>query len=211
VKINCASAVSPNFGKTLINQTNIRTKNNGITNAGFVEYDPKDANDSRMMSCIGLYWGENPKDAEHIRRLSSNFERAKYEPEILEGTHFYGLEDQYENTIAIAQVTDKTKGSKRIAEIDYIQTTPDEKYQSGRKRYRGVGETLVAQILQKLTGEADAVELTSLDENFWAASGLFKVKPGADIYPERYIEESDYDKYINHVESKKRPKIYFWG
>ncbi len=73
-----------------------------------------------------------------------------------------------------------------------------------------MGETLIAQILQQLTGHTETVELTSLAENFWGESGLFIKKTGGNIYPERYINENDFDRYIQHVENKKSQKISLW-
>ncbi len=49
-----------NFGKTLLNQTKVRSARDGMERVDFVEYDPKDRNDKRTMDCIGLCWGTSP-------------------------------------------------------------------------------------------------------------------------------------------------------
>ncbi len=214
MKINCTNNINPvnlNFGKTVLNHTKIRMARQGTENVDFVEYDPKNRSDRHTINSIGLCWGTNPAESEHIRCLSSKFEMAGLDEEALPDTHFYGLEDMWGSPIAVAQVTSKKKHGINRTEIDYIQTAPDEKFSSQRKKYKGVGETLVAQILQKLTGKTEVVELTSLAENFWGESGLFVSETSDDIYPKRYIEQRHFDEYIEHVENKKSPKFSLWG
>ncbi len=64
---------------------------------------------------------------------------AGLDEEALPNTRFYGLEDSWGSPIAVAQITTKTSHGKNLAEIDYIQTAPDEKYTSQRKKYKGGG------------------------------------------------------------------------
>lgn len=215
--MNINSVYNLSFGKTLLNQTMVRAKDGGAHNVTFVEYDPKDRDDIRRLNNIGLYWGGHSKQMEeHVRRLSSNFDRAGRDPESIPNTHFYGLEDNYENTIAIAQITQKKSGTEKYAEVDYIQTTPDEQYKSNRRRLKGLGETLMAQIVREVMKRGgETIELTSLDEKFWSESGYFLLESSpSDIQPKRSIHRKDFSDYINYVENKKRPKyngLDFWG
>ncbi len=220
MKISSINLNGLNFGKTIIDKSKIRSTGYGTQNVSFVEYDPKNYDDKRRMQCIGLYWGEHSRQMqEYVRRLSSNFDKAENNPESMQNKHFYGLEDEVGNTIAISQTTERKKGlfgGKSYTEIDYIQTIPDEQYTSKRRRYKGVGETLVAQIVKNSMHKgSELVKLTSINEHFWKESGFFVcTADSAGEYPIRQINKDDFQGYIDHVEKKTAPKqniVDIWG
>lgn len=139
MKISPISASSLSFSKNIINKTKIRTRNSQKADVAFVEYDPKDIRDRYQISQLPYFWAEEglcgKTNSGYIFLIAENFEKRKNEDEFLPGKHFYGLEDDYENTLVIAEVTEKERfcgeeknsaGAKRTKSAPEEQNAPAE-------------------------------------------------------------------------------------
>lgn len=204
MKVNFAPNTINGFGKTYIDKVKVRTTGGGTADVNFVEYHPGDKNDKKQLAYLKIAWGEHQsfiKDIYNEFVFSTKIPNNKH--------HFYGLENATDRVLAIAEITDKNKGfSKKYTYIDYVQTAPNEQYSPARPgRYRGLGETLISKIVQRAKDEnKDCVKLTSVNDDFWNSSSLFK---DCDIFAKIFLTDNkrlskdDYDKYISYVDSKK--------
>lgn len=200
------------FGKTYLGNDTVNTNNGKSADVFFVEYNLDNSKDWKQVKNLKALWGE---DSDYTERIVNSFKTLKenYDSS-MNYMHFYGLEDKYGNTLAIAKVSDDDKNSDKVKEscvkIGFIQVDPDESYLSRGRHYFGLGETLVSNIVQKAKAEyADSIELMSANEGFWKKNGYFKnVSSNAKVFPTRRLTGEDFDEYINYVNSKKNGVNY---
>lgn len=199
------------FGKEYIKRDIKLSKTNFTkSDASFVEYDPLNPNDITEIEDFGRIWKFK---APYIQIIVESFKTLSKPENYNNGIHFYGLEDEYGHPLAIAKVLDipAEESSKEGAKvyISYIQSDPEQSCTSPMRKYKGVGETLVSEIVQSAKKiNANAIELTSTNEFFWESSGFFKNINNKRI-SEKRLEKANFDKYIDYVESKKRPNEFF--
>lgn len=207
------------FGKKLLEKTCVRKTNNELENVRFFEYDPKNKEDKRQIKELRFkHWG---KFALYMQLIALSFlcEPKKQKSEQLTKKQYFGIENKNGQTLAIARVEDSGEKLRigdydfpNCTKIDYIETKPTEIYASKERQYRGLGETLVKEIV-KITKKRkrDFVILFSANDNFWNSSKFFKGPP----YIKRehtgimQLEKKDFDDYINFVENKTGLKNQF--
>ncbi len=203
------------FGKTLLNKTCLKTTDGNLKSVNFVEYNPLDDDDIKQFNEISRTW----KNTLYTHEIVDAFELSKEKMtscDKFNSCHdfFYGIEDENGETLGIANIFDwDTIGFKmpsRRIDISYLQTHPNEKFSVNKnpnRRYKGIGETLVAEIVKKAKFDNKAkINVVSSNENFWTKSELFNfTKPdeAAEIAPSRCLQREDFDKFVKYVEDKK--------
>lgn len=211
MKIPSINIFSPNFCKNIISKTSVRTTEGENAGVNFVEYDPKNYLDRAQLRSTNLLW---MPDNGYISTIFSFFTSAikhknKEYKRIHDSWHFYGIEDKYGDTLAIAHTAErKTCPHYRIGEedvlgIEFIQIHPDEIFSSKNRLYKGLGETLVSKIVEEADKmDKDSVLLESANEDFWASSGYFKECGIRGDMPLRRLSRENFSGYIKYVESK---------
>ncbi len=184
-------------------------RTDGLKDYGsFVEYERNDPKDAMKIRDIERFWRYN---APFIHDIADSFKGTNRE---IDNVHVYGLEDKYENTLALAKVIsgydDFEQGN--IAIISHIQAAPDEICTSISRRHKGVGETLVSKIVQqaKNTG-IDTIKVNSVNEGFWENSKLFQNRPANPCKSEKFLTNENFDSYIAFVESKNTRAFCAWA
>jgi len=198
------------FGKKLIKKTNVRRVWGDVERVKVFEYDIKNKKDRKQISDLDhKHWG---KQAKYIFNIAYSFSKGAQESDRTISRRYFGIEDRYSRTLAIAQVQDSGKelflGNchfPNCTKITYIQTNPKEMFSSEKRTYEGLGETLVKEIVQKAKEKGrDSVILYSTNDNFWNNSGFFKPVPKAlrEGYNIMQLDKKDFDSYIKFVENK---------
>ena len=99
----------PAFGKKLLEKTRVRKPWGETVRAKFVEYDPKNKKDRKLIYELNhKHWG---RTAKYIDNISYSFDRMTKggAPEKPIKQQYFGLEDRYSHTLAIAQVQSSDK------------------------------------------------------------------------------------------------------
>lgn len=202
---------APSFGKRLIEKTNVRKVWGEVERVKVLEYDPKNKKDRKQISDLDhKHWG---RLAKYIYNIAYSFsDTTKRPPQKGIKQRYFGIEDRYSHTLALAQVQSSDKEIflgewyfPNCAKITHIQTSPREMFTSDKRTYEGLGETLVKEIVQIAKDEGrDSVILYSANYNFWNNSGFFKPVPEAAKrgYDIMRLERKDFDNYIKFVNSK---------
>ncbi len=202
----------PAFGKKLLEKTRVRKPWGETVRAKFVEYDPKNKKDRKLIYELNhKHWG---RTAKYIDNISYSFDRMTKggAPEKPIKQQYFGLEDKYSHTLAIAQVQSSDKILRlgdmffpNATKIVYIQTKPSEIFTSDKRQYEGLGEVLVSRIVKRAKEEGrDSVILYSTNHNFWNNSGFFKIPEQAKKHrvDVMQLKSEDFDNYIKFVENK---------
>ncbi len=199
-----------NFTKSLLKTVTVRKTDGKNAIMKFVEYNIKNKKDARQISKLAKEWGEGAK---YIRAISSSFTNlsaclSKEDPSTLEKYHFYGLENKFGKTLSLAQTTDQqlffSKKPKEYMTLDMIQTKPKEMHTSSKRRYKGLGETLVSGIVEVAKKKNQPmIEISCANEGFWNQNTLFK-KAEDSIFDRRTLHQKDYANYIKYVKNKTK-------
>ena len=200
------------FGKKLLEKTNVRKPWNDVERVKFFEYDPKNKKDRKQIYDLKhKIWG---RSAKYINEIEYSFSRMTKgsAPEKPIKQQYFGLENRYGRTLAIAQVQSSDKKLRlgelffeNVLKITYIQTKPSEMFTSDQRQYEGLGEVLVSKIVQQAKKDGrNSVILYSTNDNFWISSGFFQPVPEAKRrgYNTLRLKAEDFDKYIKFVENK---------
>ena len=204
---------APSFGKRLIEQTNVRQVWGDVERVKVVEYDPKNKKDRKQISDLDhKHWGRHAAKYMYNIAYSFSYMTKGKAPEKPVKQRYYGIEDRYSNTLAIAQVQSSPKELflgewlfPNCAKISCVQTKPTEMFSSDKRSYEGLGETLIKEIVQIAKDERrDSVILYSTNDNFWNNSGFFRPVPEArkNGYNILQLKSEDFDNYIKFVENK---------
>jgi len=194
----------PAFGKKILD-SNVRIRRtDGLKDNGFfVEYERSNIRDVMKLSDITAQWRYS---APFVSEITNSLKSSNSDNN---DVHVLGLEDEYENTLALAKVVsgyDSYEG-RDVAVISYIQTAPDELCTSDRRRHKGIGETLVSEIVKQARDKGIcSIKVTSVNEGFWENSKLFKSESCSSNKRHKYLSGEDFDKYISFVESKSNPR-----
>ncbi len=203
---------TPSFEKKLVEKTNVRKPWGEVERVKVVEYDPKNKKDRKQIN--NLYHKDWGRLAKYMYSIAYSFSQMTKggAPEKPIKQQYFGIEDKYSNTLAIAQVQSSDKELRlgnwffpNCTKITYIQTKPKEMFTSDRRTYEGLGETLIKEIVQIAQDEGrNSVILYSTNDNFWNNSGFFKPIPEARKggYNIMRLEKEDFDNYIKFVNNK---------
>ncbi len=198
------SAISyQNFGKKLLSCVKVRNADGKTSDVNFVEYEPEKEEDRAQIRSTNMLW--QPENG-YLGGIASDFTGIAL---FYGGRHFYGLEDETGGILAVAETEDIKKypnngfHSKNCVKINYIQTCPDDIFLSSTRYYKGLGETLVSNMVKKAKKDRKhCVSLKSVNEGFWAKSGYFKPDGTESGLPVRSLSGRDFSKYIEYVEHK---------
>jgi len=198
------SAISyQNFGKKLLSCVKVKNTEGKTSDVSFVEYEPAKEEDRAQIQGTNMLW--QPENG-YLGSIASDFTGFAL---FYSGRHFYGLEDKTGGVLAIAETEDikqyPSNGfhGKNCVKINYIQTCPDDIFSSGTRYYKGLGETLVSNMVKRAKKDRKhCVSLKSTNEGFWAKSGYFKPEGRESGLPVRSLSKKDFNKYIQYVENK---------
>lgn len=211
MKINPVSNYVQNFGKTLLGTTTVRGARCGLKEVNVMEYSPCERDDILQISSLKKTWGNN---AQYIKEIISDFVDAHH---VVPGTcnedaYFYGLEDKNGKTLAIAEILEASPDTLSLYDdeisysyINYIQVDPSEQCGVKSRHYKGLGESLVAEIvkLAKFKNKA-VVQLTSENDAFWDKCKFFMtLRFGINGCEEKILSAENFDNFTNYVENKK--------
>ncbi len=201
----------PAFGKIELGSVTVRKKDSGLVDVKLVEYEPDNKADIKQLKRVQDKWGDK---ARFINSILAAF-LGNNSDSIL------GLESNDGDTLVLADVCSTQYYGKQkkycgspCVYIDLIQVNPAHKYlpvNEDKKRYKGLGEAMVSEIVQMAKDEdTKFISITSANEGFWTNSGLFDViNPGIEgvSLPDMLLSSSKYDDYIKYVEDKKAEHI----
>jgi len=204
-----------NFCKTLIGKAHVRRANGVVVPADVVEYHTNDRDDYRTMCYLEHQWKQDAEyfgQSEYIGEIAEKFiteakgtDKRKYGAKF----RFFALEckDIFRNdeVLAVAEVAEREDllTDEPFKRISYIQTSPQHVFANRDKEYKGLGETLVAEIARIARDDgSDRIEIVSTNDKFWNSSSLFGYVEG-DHPSSRVLDSEDFDKYISYVEKKK--------
>ncbi len=190
------------FGQALLKTTPARQTCGRVSDLNFVEYNEDDI---QKLEHLAKEW-----DLDYLSNITKTFENEdgihKIFPLVDAKERIVGLENKNGKIIAIAQIIEiediiEDKFENFIGIID-IQADPKEMYKSKEKHYRGLGETLAAEIVKiAKTQNRECVNLISANNEFWDSSGFFKDPNPCPSFA-RTLAEDDFDNYINFVKNK---------
>lgn len=196
-----------NFTKNLIKTVTVRKTDGKNAVMNFVEYDIKNKKDAKQIAKLAKKWA----DARYINELSSSFNNLsayyfKDKQDTFDKYHFFGLEDSFGKILSLAQTTNQKlpfdKKPEGYITLDFIQTKPKEMYSSDKRKYKGLGETLLSSIVEVAQNKNHPmIEIMSTNEGFWNKNTLFK-KAEESMFEKRTLKAADYASYIDYVKNK---------
>ncbi len=203
MKINPIRYNTQAFGKAYLGKTDVQKKDHAKDTVDFVEYHPTNYKDRTQLYALAEDWKLlAPWIDNIISRVKMLNTSASDNSAVSMNFHFYGLEDKNGKTLAIAETTepDFIPGEVKLA---FIQTNPFQSYTAKNRTYFGLGESLMAKIIEKAQEDGkERIVLHSTNKPFWDNSSLFETLP--DITKDmRCIRKSSFQNYINFVEEKK--------
>lgn len=192
------------FGKKHLGTTNVRKNEEAsLDTLSFVEYNPTNYRDRTQLYDLAEYWKDAApwieKIIERVRMLNTS------NPQRNSGLnfHFYGLEDENGKTLVIAETVEPDFIPDEV-KLAYIQVNPFQGYTASKRKYAGLGESLMAKIVETAQkNKKDRIILHSSNNPFWESSSLFQDLPD-ESKDMKCIGKDKFQDYIDFVEAKKK-------
>ena len=180
------------FGKKILGQTSVYNMNTRKeTEFNFVEYEDTDEDRTKVEDAVNEWVEYGLNNYYMLDDIEYNFlsnSTGKY----------YGTEDKNGNIQSLAEVkTISKKGKKKILDLKYMMTRPENAHGSFNRNYAGIGKATFRELV-RIAKDKDynAIKMVDKSEGFWDDFPCFCDQVGSEI---KVLDSDRYEQCLDYL------------
>ena len=166
--------ISPiSFGKKYIDTAPVYNLNrNRDERFDFVEYEDAQEDKDKVSETLDEWIGWGADHSYLFHDMSTGLI-------VNSSSRFFGLEDENEETQALAQIEITGSGKNKNLELEYALTNPKNAHGSYAREYAGLGKALFKKVIETAIDEGcKSISLDDVSEGFWDSLPCFRDQRG---------------------------------